>query len=37
VLTHVPPGIDPAEQRRLASATYRGPIDLAATGATFAV
>jgi ribonuclease BN (tRNA processing enzyme) len=37
VLTHAPPGVDPVDQRRLASATYPGPIDLAEVGATFAV
>ncbi len=36
VLTHVPPGVDAAEQRRLAADVYDGPIDLATTGATFA-
>jgi ribonuclease BN (tRNA processing enzyme) len=37
VVTHVPPGVDPRDQQRLASTTYAGPIDLAETGGTFAV
>lgn len=37
VLTHVPPGVDPAEQRRLAAEAFDGPIEVAETGATFAV
>lgn len=37
VITHVPPGIDPGDQRRLAAAVYAGPIEVAHTGVTFAV
>jgi ribonuclease BN (tRNA processing enzyme) len=37
VLTHVPPGVDPDEQRRLASAGYDGPIELATPGVTFEI
>jgi ribonuclease BN (tRNA processing enzyme) len=36
VLTHVPPGVDPADQRRRAAAGYDGPIEVAELGATFA-
>jgi ribonuclease BN (tRNA processing enzyme) len=37
VLTHVSPGIDRHEQRRLASVVYRGAVVVAETGATFTV
>jgi ribonuclease BN (tRNA processing enzyme) len=37
VITHVPPGVDPRDQQRLAATTYAGPIDVAETGGTFAV
>jgi ribonuclease BN (tRNA processing enzyme) len=37
VVTHVPPGVDPRDQQRLAATTYGGPIELAAPGDTFAV
>jgi len=37
VVTHVPPGVDGDRQRRLASADFGGPVDVAETGRTFAV
>jgi ribonuclease BN (tRNA processing enzyme) len=37
VLTHAPPGVDPAEQGRLAAAAYDGPVELATTGAVFVI
>ena len=37
VLTHVPPGGDADEQRRLAAADHPGPVSVAETGASFAV
>ncbi len=37
VLTHVPPGIDGHDQLRLADAAFRGPVSLAAVGATLTV
>jgi ribonuclease BN (tRNA processing enzyme) len=37
VLTHVTPGVDPADQRRRAAAAFDGPIELAAPGTTFTV
>ena len=37
VLTHMPPGVEPADQRRRASAAFAGPIALATTGAVFVV
>jgi ribonuclease BN (tRNA processing enzyme) len=37
VLTHMPPDVDPQEQRRLASVVYRGAVLVAETGATFTV
>jgi ribonuclease BN (tRNA processing enzyme) len=37
VVTHVPPGVDPHDQQRLAATTYAGPIDVAETGGTFTV
>lgn len=37
VLTHVPPGADPADRRRVAATAYTGPIEVAETGATFVV
>jgi ribonuclease BN (tRNA processing enzyme) len=37
VLTHVPPGGDADEQRRLAAADHPGPVSVAETGATFAI
>jgi ribonuclease BN (tRNA processing enzyme) len=35
VLTHVPPGVDPARQAELASAAYAGPVSVAEIGASF--
>jgi len=37
VLTHVAPGVDPADQQRAAAGEYAGPIDLAAPGAVFPI
>jgi ribonuclease BN (tRNA processing enzyme) len=37
VVTHVPPGVDPDDQRRLAARTFDGPIDVAEVGRTFRV
>lgn len=37
VITHVPPGVDPEEQRRLAADAFPGPVDAAETGATLRV
>ena len=37
VLTHVSPGLDPAEQRADAAARYGGPVEVATTGATYRV
>jgi ribonuclease BN (tRNA processing enzyme) len=37
VLTHVSPGVDPADQARRAAAAFAGSVDLATTGATFTV
>lgn len=37
VLTHVPPVVDPDEQRRLASAAYDGPVEIAVPGVTLEV
>ncbi|HEY8524346.1 MAG TPA: MBL fold metallo-hydrolase [Acidimicrobiales bacterium] len=37
VVTHVAPGVDDEAQRRDAAAAFGGPVELARTGATFAV
>jgi ribonuclease BN (tRNA processing enzyme) len=37
VVTHVPPGVEPDDQRRLAARAFDGPIDVAQVGRTFTV